>query len=208
MQKLILISCCLLAFPMLITAQHVTVTNTKMNIAYIGIDNPIEICVANQSVEAIKVNVENGSIEEINGVYIWNPTSTGDAMLVVSVNGNQVAEVKYRVKRVPNPVAKLGNQSSRNITPAEFIAQKGIVADLENFNFDANCEILGYTITFVRKGKDPVDFENKGGNINNNVINIIKTLGSGDTVYFENIKCKTPGDSNARKINSLVFRIV
>ncbi|NJN76931.1 MAG: hypothetical protein HC803_00230 [Saprospiraceae bacterium] len=47
--------------------QHAVAGNIRMNVLYIGFDNPIEIAVAEYPVEAISVKVSNGTITGSNG---------------------------------------------------------------------------------------------------------------------------------------------
>jgi hypothetical protein len=89
----------------------------------------------------------------------------------------------------------------------EFKAQKGLFAVLDNFDFDAKCEIVGYQLVRVPRRQDPLIAANKGGGYNAEARGIIDQAKAGDTYYFENVKAKCPGDASGRDINQLVFKI-
>jgi hypothetical protein len=89
----------------------------------------------------------------------------------------------------------------------EFKAQRGLFAVLENFDFDARCEILGYQIVRVPRRQDPEVEANRGGGYGAEARGLVERAKAGDTYYFENVKAKCPGDASGRDINQLVFKI-
>ena len=49
----------------------------------------------------------------------------------------------------------------------EFKAQGGVGAILENFDFDAKCQVQGFNCYYVKqKEQDPVDVTNRGARYN------------------------------------------
>lgn len=96
---------------------------------------------------------------------------------------------------------------SGNITAAEFKAQLGLIAWLDDFDFDAKCFINSYTLYYTPKRQDPVTLHAKGGPFKGKINQVIKQAKSGDQYAFVNVKVKCPGDEVARKANSLYFKI-
>jgi hypothetical protein len=211
MQKLIFSILLFLVFSTLIKAQHVVVANLKLNVVYIGINNPLEIAIFDYSADDIIVSVENGIIKGENGIYNWKPEKPGLAIITVKINQNGIEKtfekVKYRVKRIPDPITRVGNHDSGCLGPSDFKAQKGIIAWIDNFDIDAKAKVKNYDVFFVRVGKDPIRIKNYGAKFNEEVLKLINSLKAGDTVYIENVYALNPGDKIPRKINSLVFRI-
>lgn len=89
----------------------------------------------------------------------------------------------------------------------EFKAQRGLLAVLENFDFDAKCEIVGYRVVRVPRRQDPMPATNRGGPYGGEARGVIDQAKAGDTYYFEDVKAKCPGDASGREINQLVFKI-
>jgi hypothetical protein len=189
------------------TAQKIAIANTKMNTVYIGLDNPITVAVANHSPETIQVKVSQGTIRGEKGRYNWTVTKPGIATLTVFAEDKKIATFEYRVKPLPNPVARLGHENSGTLSTGVLKAQIGIGAWLENMDINATCRMISYKVTLVRQGQDPIQVENLGARFTKETQALIDSVQSGDVFFFEEVKCRCPGDENSRKINSLVFRI-
>jgi GldM C-terminal domain len=126
----------------------------------------------------------------------------------ISVSAKEMKQSKsFRVKRIPDPVAKLGNKQDGEMGNGEFKVQKGLIAWLENFDFEARCDIQGFNLVKVAKREDPVETSNSGGSFNGKAQNLVQSAKPGDTYYFQEVKARCPGDAAGRKINSMVFRI-
>ncbi len=103
--------------------------------------------------------------------------------------------------------ATANSNKTGNITAAEFKAQLGLIAWLDNFDFDAKCLIDSYTLYYTAKRKDPIVLKAKGGKFKGMVNKIIKQAASGDQYTFTDVKVKCPGDTVGRPANSLYFKI-
>ena len=190
--------------------RSVAISADKMNVFYIGVDNPISVAAAGVSSNDLRVNISGGG-GQLNktGSATWNvkvTQPTDDCKITVS-GGELNASKQFRVKRIPDPVAKLGNKPDGEMGNGEFKVQKGLIAWLENFDFEARCEIQGFNLVKVSKREDPVEAVNSGGSFDGKAQNLVASAKPGDTYYFENVKARCPGDPAGRKVNSLVFRI-
>jgi len=185
-----------------------TVSADKMNVFYIGVDNPISVSVAGVSSNAVKVNCSGGgcNLNGGKGKYSVKVTKPGDVKINVA-GGGLSKSVPFRVKRIPDPVAKLGKKQDGTMGNGEFKAQRGVIPWLEGFDFDAKCRIQGFNLVRVAKRQDPVASNNAGGTFNEKSLRLVRAAKPGDTYYFENVKATCPGDAAGRKINSMVFKI-
>ncbi len=190
--------------------RSVTVSADKMNVFYIGVENPVSVSAAGVSSNKLNVSISGGggTIRRVSGsqyiVEVKKPTN--DCRINVTGEGLQYSKV-FRVKRIPDPVARLGNKQDGTMGNGEFKAQQGLIAWLDNFDFDAKCNIQGFTLVRVAKRQDPVEVINRGGRFNSDARRLVNQAKPGDTYYFDNVKARCPGDVAGRKINSLVFRI-
>ncbi len=190
--------------------RSVAISADKMNVFYIGVDNPVSVSAAGISSNELRVNISGGggSISR-TGTNTFNVTvssPTEDCNINVS-GGGMNASKQFRVKRIPDPVAKLGNKSDGEMGNGEFRVQPGLIAWLENFDFDAKCEIQGFTLVKVSKREDPVEAVNPGGRFTSRAADLVAQAKPGDTYYFQNVRARCPGDNAGRKINSMVFAI-
>ena len=194
--------------------RSVSVSATKMNVFYMGVDNPVAVSAAGVPSNQVQVSMSGaggGSISRNSdgtfNVKVTNPTKLGE-FAYVNVSAPGLAEKReFRVKRIPDPVAKLSSSMGGVMSSGEFKAQRGLFAVLENFDFDAKCEILGYQLVRVPRRQDPQMEPNKGGSYNAGPKGLVDQAKAGDTFYFENVKAKCPGDQSGRDINQLVFKI-
>ena len=188
--------------------RSVTVSADKMNVFYIGVDNPVSVVAAGISSNDLKVSPNGISLNKTGkGKYNAKATKPGNATITVSGGGLAATKFDFRVKRIPDPIARLGNKDSGALGTGEFRAQGGVAAWLDNFDFDAKCQIEGFIMTRVAKRQDPVDAPNRGPRFSGQAERLKNMASPGDIYYFENIKARCPGDAAARKINSLVFKI-
>jgi hypothetical protein len=99
------------------------------------------------------------------------------------------------------------NECGKRISIGEFKAHGSLVAVLQDFDFDAKCVIVSFTLTRVAKQEDPASIENTGGAFRSTTQTLVNQANHGDVYYFDDIKARCPGDVAGRKIASLVFTI-
>lgn len=193
--------------------RSVSVSATKMNVFYMGVDNPVTVSAAGVPSNQVNVSMSGAGGGRITGsggkytVNVSSPTRKDEfAYIVVSAPG-LTERREFRVKRIPDPVAKLSSSMGGAMGAGEFKAQRGLFAVLENFDFDAKCEIMGYRVVRVPRRQDPMPATNRGGPYGGDAKGIIDQAKAGDTYYFEDVKAKCPGDAQGREINQLVFKI-
>lgn len=188
--------------------RSVAVSLDKMNVFYIGVDNPISVSAAGVSSNDVKVSATGVTVNpQGGGKFVVRATTPGEAVLTVAAPG-VTQRFTYRVKRIPDPTPLLGaKHKSKAMANGEFKAQGGIAAVLENFDFDAKCDISGFEITYLPKRQDPITKQNSGARWNSDAQDMINKAKPGDAYFFDEIKCKCPGDAAARNLGGLAFKI-
>ncbi len=185
----------------------------KMNVFYVGVDNPLRIAAAGIPTSELRVKLlGNGTIDGGDGNYIVRVTQTGGVTVrVMRQVGDElkfVADQKYRVKPIPDPRPKLDGVYGSDKVEADLMLQtKGIRPMLENFDFDVICEIVGFEVTYLPMAEDPTSRNNTGGTWNPGVLEMIKKAKSGDTYFFDDIKVKCAGDIEPRNLGGLAYKI-
>ncbi|MCO6493092.1 MAG: gliding motility protein GldM [Phaeodactylibacter sp.] len=188
--------------------RSVTVSAEKMNVFYIGVDNPVAVSAAGISSNDLNVSISGGggSIRGSGSNYIVNVSTPGECRVNVSGGGMRDSKV-FRVKRIPDPVARLSKSQGGAMGNGEFKAQGGVGAFLDNFDFDATCTIQGYKLVYVAARQDPVEVVNGGARYNDAARRLVNKAKPGDIYYFDDVKARCPGDNVGRPINSMVFKI-
>lgn len=196
-----------------------TVAADKMNVFYIGVENPISVSAAGVSSNDLSVSLTGaggGTLSKGQGkgkynIKVSTVTPKGQFCKVVLTNkktGKVLAQAPFRVKRIPDPVAKLVNGKTDGvIKAAEMRVMNGVMAVLENFDFDARCQIQGFTMYYMPPRQDPVEITNAGGKFQGKALQAAQSARPGSTFQFVNVKGRCPGDKAGRKLNGLAFQI-
>lgn len=188
--------------------RSVTASAEKMNVFYVGVDNPLSVSAAGVPSGQVNVSADGLNITKVNNVqYNVRPDRPGRTTISVSGGGLEVTNFEFRIKPIPDPVMMLGNKKGGTISPGELKIYDKLSAVLENFDFDAVCGIKGFEVTRVPKNGDAIYHTNRTGNFDSDTKRILSKSKRGDMVYFEKIKVKCPGDRANRSLSSLVFRV-
>ncbi len=186
----------------------------KMNVFYIGVDNPLRVAVTGVPANELSPRlVGAGTLTGSNGDYIVTVREPGEVTIQIfrkqGAKETLLGEEKYRVKRIPDPAPKLGGKySSQTISLKTLVAMPNVEAVLDNFLFDATCEVLGYELTIVPAKKDPTVLNVQGSRFPQKAFEMFDMLDSlGGAVFMDNIKIKCPGDAATRNVGGLAFKI-
>ncbi len=179
----------------------------KMNVLYIGVDNPMTISAGSGGKEHMSVSISTGTINSAGGDrFIAKPTAQGPAKINISVNG-KTTSFDMRVKRLPDPTAMVGGSKGGAISAALFKAQGGLLAKLLESDFDARFDVIGYTVG-ANGGSIPVYREvvNEGPRWGSSADALIKQAGPGSSVFFDKIRVKGP-DGTVRELPGIFFNL-
>ncbi len=162
----------------------------KMNVFYIGVDNPVTIG-SPTGWDKTRVSMTGGTISGNNSKQTVRVSSVGTATITVAAEGTPASQFSFRVKRIPDPVFKVGTGKAR-VPSVEFKNQGFCRADLLGFDFDLRFSVVSATVYFGGSGfPNPVT-----GTINGNSLAGISALmarcGPGSSIAFTNIKVSGP----------------
>ncbi len=178
----------------------------RMNVLYIGVDNPIKIAASGYNASDLTATIDNGTISGKDGEFIIRPDKTGSAIVTVSNSGNKIQETTFRVKSVPNPVAKVAGLKGGNISKHDLVKAGDIQAVMENFDFDLNLKVEGFLVSTVIDGY-LYEYKSNSNKITEEQKGIIAKTKEGSKVYFEEIKYLAP-DGVEKDIPTVAFKIV
>ena len=188
-----------------------SVSPTKMNVLYIGVPNPIDITASGVPAEKLNVSISGGAISKAGaaGSYVAQVKSPGTVNITVTANVDgqtkNLGSKQFRVKRVPDPVAKVAGKHEGTVTKAELAAQAGVKADLENFDFDMKFNVVSFKVSATIKGFSQDATANSAA-FTAQQKQIISQVPSGGKIYIEDIKAKGP-DGSIRSLGTIAFKI-
>ena len=187
------------------------VSPTKMNVFYAGVPNPVRISVPGVLEKDLIVDVSNAKKRKVAGGYEVFPTVVGKNS-VVSVSANilgrttRIGSVSFRVKRIPDPVAKVANKTTGSVSKGLLQIQKKVYATLENFDFQMKFDVISFTVSAQDADGFMVDVPTKGAAFTAKQKQLFKNLSRGRTLFISDIKAKG-GDGTTRSLNTITFRI-
>ncbi len=183
----------------------------KMNVLYIGVDNPVSIAASGGGDDKVQASITGGggSLSRVGpGKYIARVnTVTDDARITVSVEGKVAGASQFRVRTIPEAQAYVGGKpSGENITAGAFKAQGGVGAGIKNFPFELSYDVVSFSFT-CDTDDDIIIIPNQGANFSGAVRNAMNQhVQAGRTVTIDDIRVKGP-DGRTNKAPSLVYYI-
>jgi hypothetical protein len=211
MKKIFLVICAILIFATsqaLNDSVFVSVSTRKMNILYVGIENPISIGVSNLCGQQPEIKINKGHIKyEGNGNYSVLVDSVGETKISISYildGATYTQERFFRNKTVPNPVITLFNRHcGEKVNKNVILAQEYLKAQLENFDFDAQFKVISFDVSSTKNAQlVPSDTEK----FSLQQREFIRKLKVGDALLIKNTKVMAP-DKIVRTLDDCIFYI-
>ena len=111
------------------------------------------------------------------------------------------------MKQIPDLSPRFATRKGGGIGSGECRVQEGVQAVLDNFDFDAKCQIERFQLVRIAKREDPRVAENIGARFTGTAANLIQAATPGDQYNFFGIRARCPGDPAARDVGSMSFFI-
>jgi gliding motility-associated protein GldM len=181
----------------------------KMNVLYIGVDNPVSIAASGGGDDKTVASITGGGgslTKTGSGKYIARVSQqTDDCKISVNVDGKLAGQSVFRVRGIPEAQAYVGGHpSGDNINASEFKAQPGVAAGIKNFPFQLEYSVVSFT--FTCDTDDDIAVVPVTGNSFQAVGKAMSNVQAGRMVTIDNIKVKGP-DGHINKAPSLVYYI-
>jgi gliding motility-associated protein GldM len=183
----------------------------KMNVLYIGVDNPVTVAASGGGDDKIGFSISggNGTYQKVGaGKYIVKVGSvTDDCKITVSVDGKVAGVSQFRVRTIPRPIAIVGGyESGSNVPAGAFKAQAGVGAGIKDFPFELQYKVTRFTLS-ADTDEGYIDDAPCTGNLwSNEARRILNNLKAGKTVTIDDIYAVGP-DGRNQKLPSLVYYI-
>lgn len=179
----------------------------KMNVVYIGVDNPVMVSAGSAGKEKMNVSFTGGAITSAGGDrYIIKPNKMGPAEIKITVEG-KTSSFPMRVKSLPDPTAMVGANKGGAMPAAQFKAMGGLLAKLMDSEFDAKYDVISYVV-----GANGGAFQtyqqsaNDGPRWSGGAAAIINKATPGSSIFFDQIRVKGP-DGRVRELPGIFFNL-
>jgi gliding motility-associated protein GldM len=181
----------------------VAVSPDKMNVLYIGVDNPLTVSAAGVAPTDLVV-IASGCNARLtnagNGKYNATVSETGTCVVTVmqkTPNGNkqQGSPQYFRVKRFPNPPLKVSGKSTYGNLEMKLLDARNIsVLGVDNagFDFAAQFKMNEFVMNIVSSAGVGQDYKCMGNQLSQDAKGALSRVRAGNKIYFENIKVLAP----------------
>ena len=181
----------------------------KMNVLFIGVDNPITIS-GSGSVEQLQVSASGGGAS-ISGSGAHRTVrvtqQTDDCIISVRTPDGKVTPIKFRVRPIPDPLPFVGNNESGDVPVASFKSQAGVRAYVKDFYYETQFNVISFRIIGDGAGFDEgVEEKNNTGAAWNEARGIINKCRAGSFITITDIRAIGP-DGRTRKLSPLVINL-
>jgi gliding motility-associated protein GldM len=176
------------------------VSPDKMNVFYIGVDNPVSVSVPGIPSKNIRIGMSAGNLSGSAGKYMARVSSPGSVTVSVSAEISPgktelLSRTVFRAKRIPDPVARFSGKSGGSVPTVALKAQDAIYATLDNFDFDARFRITRFSM-IVANPRETATVQIASGNIlSSEMQSTIGAIKPGSRVIFDNIIAVGPDGS-------------
>jgi len=178
----------------------VAVSADQMNVFYRGVVNPVSAGAAGISPTDIQISASGAGVKFVPkgepGKYDFTFTGTGECLITVSAKTKdgvkpQGPPVKFRVKPLPKPEAKIGGKFAPESMKKSDLATVGAIgAGANGFDFQANYIVQNYEVVGKVKGVVKVA-QGNGANLAADALAIVKGVDANTKLYID-IKVKGP----------------
>ena len=168
----------------------VSVSATKMNVVYRGIDNPI--AVGGGVGGEINASASSGSLTRTgNGTYNLRPGEASEVTISVTSGGSSLGSMKFRVKDLPKPVALIRNVVNGQVSKSALQAAGRVEAEMKDFDFDGvKYDVVGYTFRYKTKSGTTKEAKASSGSFTDEIRNAISQANVGDMFVFTAIQVR------------------
>ena len=115
--------------------------------------------------------------------------------------------MEFRVKKIPTPIAEVSGKNSGAVPKNKLAATAGIIANMENFEFDVRVVVSSYDFVYVQANGLSKTISVTGPRFDDQVKNVLRAIAPGSRVTFENIKVKMP-DGELRTLSPVVIKAI
>jgi gliding motility-associated protein GldM len=186
-----------------VAAPSVTISPTKMNVVYSGIDNPISVSAAGFANNKVSVSAPGASLSRTgDGNYMLKVTD-GNAKTIkitASAEGRALGSVEMRVKPLPKPTARIENVGADGkVGKSALIAAGRIIAEMKDFDFEGvSYNVVGYTMKYKTKSGSNKETKVEGGKFSGEILSVLNGAQTGDMYVFTAIRVR--GNDNKEKV--------
>jgi gliding motility-associated protein GldM len=179
----------------------------KMNVLFIGVDNPVTIS-GSGSVDQIQASISGGGgVFTGTGAHRTVRVSevTDNCVINIKTPDGKTTSVNFRVRSIPDPTPMIGTTQSGDIQASVFKSQAGVRAYVKDFFYETQFNVTSFRMTGDGAGfEDAIEEANNTGAAWSEARKIVNKCRPGSFVTIEDIYAVGP-DGRRRKLPAMIF---
>ncbi len=185
------------------------VSPDKMNVLYIGVENPLSVSAPGVPLDKLRVSMSSGSLSGSNGHYMGRVTSVGETKVTISAEitpgkPQVLGTSNFRIKRIPDPVAQFAGRNGGTTSAVNLRAQDRVFAHLDDFAFDLKFTVTHFTLYIRPPRQDATIMKGTGAELNAQMKAAMATIKPGTQIYFDDITAVGP-DGSQRALAPIII---
>jgi gliding motility-associated protein GldM len=185
-----------------------TVAAEKMNVFYIGVDNPVSI-----SAPVPNFSASGPGLSKTGKGYVMRPPKSAKTVTITVTGeddkGNKqvLGKTEFRVKKIPTPVSSIvGRSGSFSIKKAALNAASTVQAQMDNFDFEISVNVSSFKFSTIKSGFVEETKVN-GFRLDPKCKEMIGKATRNQKFYIEDIKCKMP-DGRTVTLAPIIINVI
>ena len=182
--NLVLLCNCLFAQDSIVChSSKAIVANSKFNVFYTGVENPLYISLEGQKSFVIKI--DKGNLIERDGYYYVQIDEPGSCTIkLYNMKGREMGVFQFRVKKIPCPTVTIGGKLVVGAIDKNLLLVGPLITILMNFDFDVFYKLVSYKILITKINGETNPFSATGNYLSSEMKEAIQALSSGDKIMF------------------------
>jgi gliding motility-associated protein GldM len=189
-----------------------TVSATKMNVFYRGVDNPVSIAASGKADAQLYPEISAGKIARTDTGWVVRDLPPDAFETLIKINAEDfgskkfMGQQKFRVKRLPDPIAKVIGADDGKVTIKKMLTNAFLVCQLPDYvDFQYDFRVTSFTMFIPQGGGYFVTEMSDSQMFTEKMKSQIQSLKKNDVIVFRDIKVKGP--EGPRKIESINITI-
>ena len=182
-----------------------TISPTKMNVFYRGVDNPVSISVPGGP-ETIDASASAGKIRRDGRNWIMYDLPSNRKEMEITViatfegNRRNMGSLPFRIKPLPEPIASVGGNTEEKISKGLIKISPVVIAKMPDwFEFNVSYIVTSFTL-YIQESGDWSQYPINGFRIPEDKVNQIVALKNNSKILISDIKVKGPDVRTIRSI--------
>ena len=184
------------------------VSADKMNVFYIGVDNPVSVAAPMPNFTA-----SAPGLSKSGKGWVMRPKKPGKVNIVVTgiddATGKKVplGKVEFRVKRLPDPKSYCaGKSGSESIKKIAFKNASTVQAKMEGFDFDIKVKVASFMFSTTKAGVVQ-EVKCNGNKLSAQAKKLVDGSKRNQKFFIEKVKVSMP-DGTTRQLAPIILKVI